>query len=52
MHAPVPRLSGTPAALRRPAPRIGQHEAEILGSLADAEEQARLTLMSAARRSS
>jgi crotonobetainyl-CoA:carnitine CoA-transferase CaiB-like acyl-CoA transferase len=33
MHAVVPRLSGTPGALRRPAPALGQHEAEILGAL-------------------
>jgi crotonobetainyl-CoA:carnitine CoA-transferase CaiB-like acyl-CoA transferase len=34
MHAVVPRLSGTPGALRRPAPELGEHEAEILGPLA------------------
>jgi crotonobetainyl-CoA:carnitine CoA-transferase CaiB-like acyl-CoA transferase len=34
MHNPVPRLSGTPAALRRPAPKLGQDEDEILGGLA------------------
>jgi crotonobetainyl-CoA:carnitine CoA-transferase CaiB-like acyl-CoA transferase len=33
MHAPNPRLSATPAALRRPAPALGQHEAEIIASL-------------------
>jgi crotonobetainyl-CoA:carnitine CoA-transferase CaiB-like acyl-CoA transferase len=33
MHAVVPRLSGTPGALRRPAPKLGEHEAEILASL-------------------
>ncbi len=33
MHAVVPRLSGTPGALRRPAPALGQHEAEILAAL-------------------
>jgi crotonobetainyl-CoA:carnitine CoA-transferase CaiB-like acyl-CoA transferase len=33
MHAVVPRLSRTPGALRRPAPDLGQHEAEILGPL-------------------
>ncbi len=33
MHAVVPRLSGTPGALRRPAPDVGQDEAEILGAL-------------------
>jgi crotonobetainyl-CoA:carnitine CoA-transferase CaiB-like acyl-CoA transferase len=33
MHAPVPRLSATPASYRRPAPRIGEHTAEVLGEL-------------------
>lgn len=30
MHAVVPRLSGTPGALRRPAPRLGEHEKEVM----------------------
>jgi crotonobetainyl-CoA:carnitine CoA-transferase CaiB-like acyl-CoA transferase len=33
MHAVVPRLSGTPGALRRPAPDLGEHEPEILAEL-------------------
>ena len=33
MHAVVPRLSGTPGAIRTPAPRLGQHSREILASL-------------------
>ncbi len=33
MHAVVPRLSATPGALRRPAPALGQDEAEILAAL-------------------
>jgi crotonobetainyl-CoA:carnitine CoA-transferase CaiB-like acyl-CoA transferase len=33
MHAVVPRLSGTPGALRRPAPDLGADETEILGPL-------------------
>lgn len=33
MHAVVPRLSGTPGALRRPAPELGEHEPEILAPL-------------------
>ena len=33
MHAVVPRLSATPGALRRPAPELGQDEAEILAAL-------------------
>jgi crotonobetainyl-CoA:carnitine CoA-transferase CaiB-like acyl-CoA transferase len=39
MHAVVPRLSGTPGALRRAAPTLGQHEAEILGSLNNQETE-------------
>ena len=33
MHAVVPRLSGTPGALRRPAPTLGEHEAEVMTML-------------------
>jgi formyl-CoA transferase len=33
MHNIVPRLSGTPGALRTPAPTLGQHNAELLQSL-------------------
>jgi len=33
MHAPVPRLSATPAGYRRPAPRIGEHTWEVLQEL-------------------
>jgi crotonobetainyl-CoA:carnitine CoA-transferase CaiB-like acyl-CoA transferase len=33
MHNIVPRLSGTPGALRAPAPALGQHNAEILRAL-------------------
>jgi formyl-CoA transferase len=33
MHNVVPRLSGTPGALRTPAPAIGQHNAELLAGL-------------------
>src|SRR5579872_7111211 len=31
MHNVIPRLSDTPGRLRRPAPEIGEHTAEILG---------------------
>ncbi|HEX2216338.1 MAG TPA: CoA transferase [Xanthobacteraceae bacterium] len=33
MHAIVPRLSGTPGAIRRPAPALGEHTGEILAEL-------------------
>jgi crotonobetainyl-CoA:carnitine CoA-transferase CaiB-like acyl-CoA transferase len=33
MHNVIPRLSGTPGALRRPAPKLGEHTAEILARL-------------------
>jgi formyl-CoA transferase len=31
MHHVVPRLLGTPGAIRSPAPRLGQHNRELLG---------------------
>jgi crotonobetainyl-CoA:carnitine CoA-transferase CaiB-like acyl-CoA transferase len=33
LHNVVPRLSQTPAAIRRPAPRLGEHNAEVFGEL-------------------
>jgi crotonobetainyl-CoA:carnitine CoA-transferase CaiB-like acyl-CoA transferase len=33
MHNIIPRLSETPGKLRRPAPALGEHTAEILGRL-------------------
>jgi crotonobetainyl-CoA:carnitine CoA-transferase CaiB-like acyl-CoA transferase len=33
MPAPVPRLSETPARISRPAPEIGEHNAEVYGDL-------------------
>ncbi len=33
MHNVIPRLSLTPGRLRRPAPELGEHTAELLGSL-------------------
>jgi crotonobetainyl-CoA:carnitine CoA-transferase CaiB-like acyl-CoA transferase len=33
MHAPVPRLSATPAGYRRPAPQVGEHTLEVLREL-------------------
>jgi formyl-CoA transferase len=31
MHHVVPRLLGTPGSIRSPAPRLGQHNRELLG---------------------
>ena len=33
MHHVVPRLSGTPASIRTPAPKIGEHNAALLAEL-------------------
>jgi crotonobetainyl-CoA:carnitine CoA-transferase CaiB-like acyl-CoA transferase len=33
MHNVVPRLSATPGALRRPAPELGEHTAEVLSRI-------------------
>lgn len=41
-HPVVPRLSGTPGALKSAAPRIGQHNEELLRPLLGAEEYDRL----------
>ena len=42
MHGEVPRLSATPGILRRPAPKLGEHNAAVLGPLLGAEDYARL----------
>jgi formyl-CoA transferase len=43
MHAVVPRLSDTPGAIRAPAPRLGQHNREVLGWIGvDAARYAKL----------
>ena len=45
MHEVVPRLSGTPGRIARPAPRLGQHNEEILRPLVDAGDWEELTGM-------
>jgi len=42
MHGAVPRLSGTPGILARPAPALGEHNRTILGPLLGEAEVARL----------
>jgi formyl-CoA transferase len=43
MHHVVPRLSGTPASIRTPAPRLGEHNRELLAELGiDAAAYAKL----------
>ncbi|MES1924655.1 CoA transferase [Salinisphaera sp. T31B1] len=38
-HSPLPRLSRTPGSLRRPAPRLGEHSAEILAEAGYSENE-------------
>lgn len=45
MHEVVPRLSATPGRISRPAPRLGEHNEEILRPLVDAGEWEELTGM-------
>ncbi|WP_426957880.1 CaiB/BaiF CoA transferase family protein [Muricoccus radiodurans] len=42
MHGEVPRLSGTPGLFARPAPRLGEHNGEVLGPLLGAQRLAAL----------
>jgi crotonobetainyl-CoA:carnitine CoA-transferase CaiB-like acyl-CoA transferase len=43
IHNVIPRLSGTPGALRRPAPKLGEHTAEMLARIGvDASQLATL----------
>jgi formyl-CoA transferase len=42
MHGMVPRLSATPGVLARPAPRLGEHNDEILGPLLGTEALSQL----------
>jgi crotonobetainyl-CoA:carnitine CoA-transferase CaiB-like acyl-CoA transferase len=39
MHPVVPRLLGTPGAIRSPAPKLGQHNRELLSELGFANER-------------
>lgn len=39
MHGRVPRFSATPGAFCRPAPRLGEHTAEVLGQVLGAAER-------------
>ena len=39
MHPVVPRLLGTPGSIRSPAPRLGQHNREVLGLSEDQYRQ-------------
>jgi crotonobetainyl-CoA:carnitine CoA-transferase CaiB-like acyl-CoA transferase len=41
-HGLLPRLSGTPGILARPAPKLGEHNAQVLEPLLGADELARL----------
>jgi len=42
MHHVVPRLSATPGSIRTPAPRLGQHNEEILRSLGLKDSEIRI----------
>jgi crotonobetainyl-CoA:carnitine CoA-transferase CaiB-like acyl-CoA transferase len=48
MHNIVPRLSLTPGGLKRPAPALGEHTAEILAELEEAAERATTAVARAA----
>ncbi|WP_026869982.1 CaiB/BaiF CoA transferase family protein [Inquilinus limosus] len=43
MHAVLPRLSGTPGGLRRPAPRLGEHTEELKAEIARAAQARKST---------
>jgi crotonobetainyl-CoA:carnitine CoA-transferase CaiB-like acyl-CoA transferase len=39
IHNVIPRLSATPGALRRPAPKLGEHTGEILARIGVGEPE-------------
>ncbi|MGE0750207.1 MAG: CaiB/BaiF CoA transferase family protein [Variibacter sp.] len=39
MHGDIPRMSGTPGILARPAPKLGEHNREILASVLSEDER-------------
>jgi crotonobetainyl-CoA:carnitine CoA-transferase CaiB-like acyl-CoA transferase len=39
LHNVVPRFSGTPGVIRRPAPRLGEHNAEVYAELGISENE-------------
>ncbi len=39
MHHIVPRLDGTPGSVRTPAPRLGEHNRELLAEIGVDEQQ-------------
>lgn len=48
MHHVVPRMSGTPGAIRAPAPAIGQHNREVLAALGVDDQRYRALLQEGA----
>jgi formyl-CoA transferase len=42
MHGEVPRLSGTPGVMARPAPKLGEHTESVLRPVLGEAEYARL----------
>lgn len=49
MHGLVPRLSATPGILARPAPRLGEHDEQVLGASLGEPELARLRALGVVR---
>jgi crotonobetainyl-CoA:carnitine CoA-transferase CaiB-like acyl-CoA transferase len=42
MHNVVPKMSGTPGAIRAPAPTLGEHNSEILGALGLSDDELKI----------